>query len=258
MQKMLWIISKGVVDVVDNFKSLVRDVTIASSLEAEQNSGNIDKTQSKVIPNEASSPGTTSDGGPRCQEAMGDTIAQTSDEDIMKLNELMELCTNLQTKLLDLEKTKTTQALEIDSLKRRVKKLENKQRSRTHKLKRLYKVGLSARVDSSDDNEDLGEDASKQGRKIHDIDADEDITLVTDEIQKLVEEEGEDINTAKLIGDAPQVNAAGEVTAASIATTYKFPLPVKVVPTARRLEMPLPEVCTAIEEMMKKLPVKDR
>nr|GEW88959.1 hypothetical protein [Tanacetum cinerariifolium] len=36
---------------------------------------------------------------------------------------------------------------------------------------------------------------------------------------------------------------------------YKFPLPVKVVPTARRLEMPLSGVCTAIEEMMKKLPV---
>nr|GEZ79172.1 hypothetical protein [Tanacetum cinerariifolium] len=33
---------------------------------------------------------------------------------------------------------------------------------------------------------------------------------------------------------------------------------VKVVPTARRLEMPLSGVCTAIEEMMKKLPVKDR
>nr|GEX73635.1 hypothetical protein [Tanacetum cinerariifolium] len=39
---------------------------------------------------------------------------------------------------------------------------------------------------------------------------------------------------------------------------YKFPLPVNVVPTTRRLEMPLPGVCTAIEEMMKKLPVKDR
>nr|GFB49514.1 hypothetical protein [Tanacetum cinerariifolium] len=39
---------------------------------------------------------------------------------------------------------------------------------------------------------------------------------------------------------------------------YKFPLPVKVVPTARRLEMPLSGVCIAIEEMMKKLPVKDR
>nr|GFA86312.1 hypothetical protein [Tanacetum cinerariifolium] len=35
---------------------------------------------------------------------------------------------------------------------------------------------------------------------------------------------------------------------------YKFPLPVKVVPTARRLKMQLPEVCTIIEVMMKKLP----
>nr|GFA87905.1 hypothetical protein [Tanacetum cinerariifolium] len=39
---------------------------------------------------------------------------------------------------------------------------------------------------------------------------------------------------------------------------YKFPLSVKVVATARRLEMPLPEVCTTIEEKKKKLPVKDR
>ncbi|GJR45726.1 putative ribonuclease H-like domain-containing protein [Tanacetum coccineum] len=68
--------------------------------------------------------------------------------------------------------------LKIASLKRRVKKLEKKDRKRTHKLKRLYKVGLSTRVVSSED-EGLGgqEDASKQGRKIHDIDADKDITL---------------------------------------------------------------------------------
>nr|GEZ14641.1 retrovirus-related Pol polyprotein from transposon TNT 1-94 [Tanacetum cinerariifolium] len=39
---------------------------------------------------------------------------------------------------------------------------------------------------------------------------------------------------------------------------YKFPLPVKVVAIARRLEMPLPEVCIAIKEKKKKLPVKDR
>nr|GEX30173.1 hypothetical protein [Tanacetum cinerariifolium] len=39
---------------------------------------------------------------------------------------------------------------------------------------------------------------------------------------------------------------------------YKFPLPVKVVATTKRLEMPLPEVCTAIEKKKKKLPVKDR
>nr|GEY10245.1 putative reverse transcriptase domain-containing protein [Tanacetum cinerariifolium] len=35
---------------------------------------------------------------------------------------------------------------------------------------------------------------------------------------------------------------------------YKFPLPVEVVLTARRIDIPLPGVCTAIEEMMKKLP----
>ncbi|GJZ25485.1 hypothetical protein Tco_0569738 [Tanacetum coccineum] len=92
----------------------------------------------------------------------------------------MELCTNLQQRVLDLEKTKITQAEEIVSLKRRVKKLEQKKRSRTYRLKRLYKVGLTARVESSRDEESLGEDASKQGM-INAIDADEGITLVNDQ-----------------------------------------------------------------------------
>nr|GEZ19195.1 putative ribonuclease H-like domain-containing protein [Tanacetum cinerariifolium] len=125
---------------------LVRVATTASSLEAEQDSGNINKTQSKATPNESSSQGTDSGGGPRCQDTMGILLLRLA-------------------RILDLEKTKTTQALEIDSLKKRVKKLEKKQRTKTHKLKRLYKVGLFARVESSNNNEDLGEDASKQGRK---------------------------------------------------------------------------------------------
>nr|GEU69887.1 hypothetical protein [Tanacetum cinerariifolium] len=120
---------------------LVRAATTASTLEAEQDSDNIDKTQSKATPNEASSSRTTSGGGPRCQDTMGDTIDQT----------------------------------------RRVKKIKKKQRSRTHKLKRLYKVGLTARGDSSEDEQSLGDDASKQGKKINDIDADEDITLVNNQ-----------------------------------------------------------------------------
>ncbi|GJZ30947.1 hypothetical protein Tco_0575994 [Tanacetum coccineum] len=156
--------------------SLVRAATTASSLEAEQDSGNITKTRSKATPNESSSLGTTSGGGPRCQETMGDTIAQTrfenvskhsndslltrgntlrSDEDRLKLNELMELCTNLQNKVLDLEKTKISQQNKIASLKRRVKKLEQKKRSRTHGLKRLRKVGATARVESSGDTAQL-------------------------------------------------------------------------------------------------------
>ncbi|GJV26775.1 hypothetical protein Tco_1383223, partial [Tanacetum coccineum] len=66
----------------------------------------------------------------------------------------------------------------IASLKRRVKKLEKKDRSRIHRLKRLYKVGLTGRVESSNNEESLGEDAFKQGR-IDAIDADEEITLVS-------------------------------------------------------------------------------
>ncbi|GKA18371.1 hypothetical protein Tco_0698286 [Tanacetum coccineum] len=102
----------------------------------------------------------------------GDTIAQTgfenvsktsndsllarvntprSDEDSLKLKELMELCTNLQNRVIDLEKTKTSQAHEITSLKRRIKRLEKKGGSRTHGLKRLYKVSLSKRVESSNE-----------------------------------------------------------------------------------------------------------
>ncbi|GJV37498.1 hypothetical protein Tco_1409975 [Tanacetum coccineum] len=188
---------------------LVRAATTASSLEAEQDSGNITKTRSKATPNEFSSQGTIL--GPRCQETMGDTIAQTRfenvsklsndslltigntlriDNDRLKLDELMELCTNLQKRVLDLEKTKTTQHIETDRLKR--KKLEKKRSLRTHKLKRLYKVGLSAKVESFGDEQDLGEDASKQGRRINVIDVDEDITLVN--VQDDVDNEMFDVN----------------------------------------------------------------
>nr|GEU76980.1 hypothetical protein [Tanacetum cinerariifolium] len=57
--------------------------------------------------------------------ARGNTLQ--SDEDSMKLNKLMELCTTLKLRVLDLEQIKTTQANKIDILKRRVKKLKKKQ-----------------------------------------------------------------------------------------------------------------------------------
>nr|GEU64994.1 hypothetical protein [Tanacetum cinerariifolium] len=77
------------------------------------------------------------------------------------------------------ETIKTAQAQEIVSLKRRVKKLERSEKTITYGLKRLYKVGLSARIKSSDEEHSLDEeDASKQERKINDIDADKDISLV--------------------------------------------------------------------------------
>nr|GEU54354.1 hypothetical protein [Tanacetum cinerariifolium] len=185
--------------------------------------------------------GTNSGGGPRCQETIRDTIAQTGfenvskqsndsllargntlqgDDDRLKLNELIALFTNLQQRVLDLEneleKIKTTQQTEIASLKRRVKKLERKNRSRTYKLKRLYKFGLTHRVESSSDEASLGENASKQGRRIDAIDPDDAITLVNDNDND-VEEVVEVINTSKLIVDASQVSATGDqVSTASV------------------------------------------
>nr|GEW42308.1 ribonuclease H-like domain-containing protein [Tanacetum cinerariifolium] len=151
--------------------SLVRAAVTASSLEAEQDNGNINKTQSKATPNESSSQRTDSGGGPRRQETIRDTTAQT--------------------RVLELEKTKTFQHNEITSLKRRVKKLKKRNRSRTYKLKRLDKVGLTSRVESSGDEESLGEDASKQGR-IEAIDAFDNITLFND--QDDVDNEMFDVN----------------------------------------------------------------
>ncbi|GKC44841.1 hypothetical protein Tco_1062563 [Tanacetum coccineum] len=97
----------------------------------------------------------------------------------LKLNELMELCTNLSQRVLDLENTKTSQAAKITKLKERVKKLERRNKSRTPRLKRLRKVGRTTRIESSED-EGLGaqEDASKQGRKIADLDADAEVEKV--------------------------------------------------------------------------------
>ncbi|GKF00254.1 hypothetical protein Tco_0023604, partial [Tanacetum coccineum] len=96
-----------------------------------------------------------------------------SGKDSTQLSKLMNLCTSLQEKVTDLEKSKTTQAKEIAILKKRVKQLEKRRKLRTLGFKRLRKVGSTSMVESSNDVS-LGaqEDASKQGRKIEDLDDD--------------------------------------------------------------------------------------
>ncbi|GKD51336.1 hypothetical protein Tco_1280312 [Tanacetum coccineum] len=91
-----------------------------------------------------------------------------SGEDSMQLNDLMVLCTKLQKQVLDFEKTKFDQAIEITSLKKR-------------------------------------EDASKQGRRIEDIDADAEVTLVNE----TQERQDEDLmfDTGILDGDEMFVDA---------------------------------------------------
>ncbi|GJR66928.1 hypothetical protein Tco_0012993 [Tanacetum coccineum] len=157
-----------------------------------------------------------------------------SGEDRLQLTELMNLCTKLQKQVLDLEEAKTAQAKEIASLKKRVKQLEKRKKSRTLGLKRLRKVGSASRVESSNDVS-LGaqEDASKQGRKIADLDADAEVTLI-DETQERYDEEmlfdiqddlqGEEVVAEKEVAEkevsvADPVTTAGEVVTTASATT---------------------------------------
>ncbi|GJR72164.1 hypothetical protein Tco_0084529 [Tanacetum coccineum] len=162
-----------------------------------------------------------------------------SGEDRLQLTKLMSLCTKLQKQVLDLEEAKTAQAKEIASLKKRVKQLEKRRKSRTSGLKRFRKVGSASMVESSNDVS-LGaqEDASKQGRKITDLDADAEVTLI-DETQERNDEDlvfhtnvlnGDEVfkepitNAAKttssfLVSAADPVTTTGEVVTTASATT---------------------------------------
>ncbi|GKC35023.1 hypothetical protein Tco_1047407, partial [Tanacetum coccineum] len=162
-----------------------------------------------------------------------------SGEDRMKLNELMDLCAKLSDRILALENTNTSQASEITTLKERVKKLEKKRRSKTYKLRRLYK-----------------------GRKIADLDADTKVTLI-DESQGRNDEDlmfdtgvlnGDEvfqepmINTATTtslipVSDADLVTTTGEVvTTASVEISKELTL----AQTFIKIKSAKPKVVTTI------------
>ncbi|GJU54477.1 hypothetical protein Tco_1228191 [Tanacetum coccineum] len=141
-----------------------------------------------------------------------------SGEDILKFKELMDFCTKLSDRVLDLEITKTAQAIEIASLKKIVNKLERKRKSKTSGMN-LFKIGTSSR-------RSLGkEDASKQGRNLkqgkqssifeeNDFD-DEGFDADIDEVFKYVEGDTEQVISAA----ADEVPTGTEVNTASAPVT---------------------------------------
>ncbi|GJS17841.1 putative ribonuclease H-like domain-containing protein [Tanacetum coccineum] len=163
-----------------------------------------------------------------------------NEEPSMQRKELMDFCTKLQQRVLDLENIKTAQAHEIISLKLRVKKLEKKGGSRTHKLRRLYK-----------------EDASKHGRKIHDIDTDEDITLenVYDaEMFDLNDLHGDEVFVEKEVL-VKEVSVVGKVNTASIAITVSAAtiteVEITLAQALAKLKSVKPKVTTATTTITK-------
>ncbi|GJT13730.1 hypothetical protein Tco_0860772 [Tanacetum coccineum] len=106
------------------FDSVERAATTASSLEAEQASGNINKTQFTATLNEPFFLELGSGSGPWRQETMG---------------------------VFDLEKEKDAQAVEILKLKKRVKKLERQRKSSiSHPRRRIYRQPIFKDSDFND------------------------------------------------------------------------------------------------------------
>nr|GEZ15818.1 uncharacterized mitochondrial protein AtMg00810-like [Tanacetum cinerariifolium] len=178
--------------------SLESATTAATILDAEHDRGNISKTQSKATSNEPGSERTSFGGSLRKLRRKVTKVPQPSDptsvaaEAVNKeMDDSLESATTAAT-ILDAEqdrgnisKTQSKATSNEPGSERtsfggslRVKMHEKRKKSRTHGLKRLYKVGLSARVESFED-EGLGEeDASKHGMRA-DIDANKDITLIS-------------------------------------------------------------------------------
>ncbi|GKD68451.1 hypothetical protein Tco_1322541, partial [Tanacetum coccineum] len=150
---------------------VVRAATTASSLEAEQESGNIHKTQPTTTLNETSPRGLGSGNTSGSREnSMKHQVDLTdfrpptphdsplsgghtpgSDEGRPNFKELINLCTQLSNRVLALENSKTAQDLVIQKLKKRVKRLEKAPRARTPGMK-LFKIGISRRKDLDKEN----------------------------------------------------------------------------------------------------------
>ncbi|GJX43718.1 hypothetical protein Tco_0260394 [Tanacetum coccineum] len=101
-----------------------------------------------------------------------------SDEGSLKLNELTNLVTKLSERIRvledDLKKTKLTYSAAVTKLILRVKKLETKLKAGTARKR--------ARVVLSEDDEDVEDDSSKQGRKLSDAEVQEKASTETEPI----------------------------------------------------------------------------
>ncbi|GJR07484.1 retrovirus-related pol polyprotein from transposon TNT 1-94 [Tanacetum coccineum] len=137
-----------------------------------------------------------------------DTIAQTRSENVSKHSNDPLLASDCSSS-------------RDNKFKKRVKKLERRKKSRTHGLQRLYKVGSTRRVESSD--EGLGEEDVSKQRRIDDIDADQDIYLVNvhrdEDMFRVNDLDGDEVifdNVVEETVDAAKVSTVAPITSEEI------------------------------------------
>nr|GEW76256.1 ribonuclease H-like domain-containing protein [Tanacetum cinerariifolium] len=131
--------------------ALMGATTTASSLEVEQGSGNISKTQTKATPSRPSSPITSSKGGLECHVTIGDSPVQARPERLSNLPNEPPLREDKVTSLEnELTSIKAVYNKALITLTKKVKKLETKLK---HKRRRAV-------IDSSKNEEAKGDDTA--------------------------------------------------------------------------------------------------
>nr|GEZ09425.1 hypothetical protein [Tanacetum cinerariifolium] len=191
--------------------------------------------------------------------------------------QVLDTCSALLRRVEHLEHDNVAQRLEIVKLKARVKKLEQTDKVKSSKLRRLRKVGASRQVESSDDmeevfnqgrmNEDEGielvkdvEIAESEGRhadkqtKIYNIDLDHSLKVLSmQEDDSEVQEVVEVVTTTKLIIEVV-TTAASQVSAAS--TT--IPAASANIPVAKpTISAVAPTVVAAYTKRRKRVIIRD-
>ncbi|GJT72999.1 putative ribonuclease H-like domain-containing protein, partial [Tanacetum coccineum] len=141
-----------------------------------------------------------------------------SGEDNMKLQELMDLCTKLPDRVLDLENVKDAQALEIKKLKKRVKKLERKKKLRTPQLKRRLFKGRNE-IDQDEGISWFQEDSETRGRYGHDTKINTASTSITNASINITTVEPVTITSAPVTTAGVSVSTAEPSTPPSTTTT---------------------------------------
>ncbi|GKA99102.1 hypothetical protein Tco_0827039, partial [Tanacetum coccineum] len=225
-----------------------RATTTTTSLDADQASGNINRTQSTAIPNVPLPQGIGAGGSPRCQEAMGGSIAQTRSERVPTppRDSPLPRVHTLGSDEGNLKQTKQVYGAAYTKLIMKVKKLEKTVKT-SHSRRR-------AKIVVSDDEED-SEDSSKQGRMIEEIDQDAGVTLVT---PTQGEDQPEDqlgvLSAAKVLTDAAKINvhtytrrrmvvstgSGGISTAEESVSTVDASMPVSTVGMVQEVKISIP------------------
>ncbi|GJV61391.1 hypothetical protein Tco_1467491 [Tanacetum coccineum] len=147
---------------------VVRATTTAASLDAAQDSGNINKNpihgallmiliSGQLV--QVTDSGAKKPWGVPLLRLGGHTPG--SDEGRPNINELMAICTNLSNRVLALEQSKTAQDLVINKLQKKVKRLEKALRARTLGMK-LFKIDSDFHVlDNAMENVEGGSTAKQ-------------------------------------------------------------------------------------------------